>query len=131
MKTGFTAFKLALAGLLIPYIYVFHPMLLFVDVSFWPLCQAIVSAFIGIFLLSMFTIGYFKAPLAWPLRWLALVGALGLLHPKQPPTSWGWAIPGCHLRSPACQKQKAGCPFLTLKSGVRHEVQVSIFDLGM
>ncbi|HIU17792.1 MAG TPA: TRAP transporter permease [Candidatus Avidesulfovibrio excrementigallinarum] len=81
MKTGGTAFKLALAGLLIPYIYVFNPMLLFVDASFWPMVQAIISAFIGVFLLSMFTIGHFKAHLSWPLRCLALCGALGLLHP--------------------------------------------------
>ncbi len=81
MKTGVTAFKLALAGLLIPYMYVFHPMLLFVDTSFWPMLQAMVTALIGVFLLSMFTIGYFKTTLSRPLRCLALLGALGLLHP--------------------------------------------------
>ncbi len=81
MKTGVTAFKLALAGLLIPYMYVFNPMLLFVDTSFWPMAQAIVTALIGVFLLSMFTIGYFKTNLSRPLRCLALLGALGLLHP--------------------------------------------------
>lgn len=81
MKTGFTAFKLALAGLLIPYIYVFNPMLLFVGATLWSMAQAIITALIGVFLLSMFTIGYFKADLSWPLRCLALIGALGLLHP--------------------------------------------------
>lgn len=81
MKTGLTAFKLALAGLLIPYIYVTNPILLFVDVSFWPLVQALGTALIGVFLLSMFTIGFFKTHMSWPLRILALIGALGLLDP--------------------------------------------------
>lgn len=81
MKTGMIAFKLALAGLLIPYIYVFNPMLLFVDVEPLHMAQAIATALIGVFLLSMFTIGFFKTKMSWLLRLLALCGALGLLIP--------------------------------------------------
>lgn len=81
MRTGVTAFKLALAGLIIPYMYVFNPTLLFVDAHPLPLMQAVATALLGVFLLSMFTIGYFKTNMAWPMRVLALFGALGLLHP--------------------------------------------------
>ena len=81
MKTGMTAFKLALAGFLVPYIYVYSPMLLFIDVVPLEMAQAICTALIGVFLLAMFTIGYFKAPLAWYMRVLAFAGALGLMIP--------------------------------------------------
>ncbi|MEG1799642.1 MAG: C4-dicarboxylate ABC transporter permease, partial [Synergistaceae bacterium] len=43
--------------------------------------QAICTALIGVFLLAMSTIGYFKAQMPWYLRALAFVGALGLLTP--------------------------------------------------
>ncbi|GHV52310.1 C4-dicarboxylate ABC transporter [Synergistales bacterium] len=81
MKTGGTAFKLALAGFLVPYIYVYNPMLLFIDAEPMAMVQAIITALIGVFLLAMFTIGFFKAQMNWLLRALALVGALGLLDP--------------------------------------------------
>lgn len=81
MKTGVTSFKLALAGFLVPYIYVYNPMLLFIDVEPFVMVQAICTALIGVFLLAMFTIGFFKAHLVWYLRILAFFGALGLLIP--------------------------------------------------
>ena len=81
MKTGVTAFKLALAGFIVPYIYVYNPILLFIDVEAAQMVQAICTALIGVFLLAMSTIGYFKASLPWYLRIIAFVGALGLLTP--------------------------------------------------
>ena len=42
-----------------------------------PICTAL----IGVFLLAMFTVGYFKAQLAWYMRILAFAGALGLMIP--------------------------------------------------
>ncbi|MCD7953422.1 MAG: TRAP transporter permease [Synergistaceae bacterium] len=81
MKTGVTAFKLALAGFLVPYVYVYNPMLLFIDVVPMVMVQAICTALIGVFLLAMFSIGFFKAHLAWYMRILAFGGAIGLLIP--------------------------------------------------
>lgn len=81
MKTGVTAFKLALAGFLIPYVYVYNPMLLFIDVQAIPMIQAIFTALMGVFLLAMATIGFFKAHIAWYMRIFAFVGAIGLLIP--------------------------------------------------
>lgn len=81
MKTGVTAFKLALAGFLVPFIYVYNPMLLFVDAKLLPMIQAIITALIGVFLLAAATIGYYKAKLSWFMRALAFGGALLLLVP--------------------------------------------------
>ncbi|MEA4871855.1 MAG: TRAP transporter permease [Synergistaceae bacterium] len=92
MKTGFTAFKLALAGFLIPYVYVYNPMLLFIDVVPLQMIQAIFTAMLGVFLLSMFTIGYFKATIPWYLRLVAFAGALGLLIPGTMSDGGGIAV---------------------------------------
>ncbi|CAK7032964.1 MAG: hypothetical protein DELT_00437 [Desulfovibrio sp.] len=81
MRTGVTAFKLALAGFIVPYIYVFNPILLGVDATPLPMIQAVATALLGVFLLATATIGFFITNLFWPLRILALGGALGLLHP--------------------------------------------------
>ncbi len=92
MKTGFTAFKLALAGFLIPYVYVYNPMLLFIDVVPLQMIQAIFTAMLGVFLLSMFTIGYFKASIPLYLRLLAFAGALALLIPGSMSDAGGIAV---------------------------------------
>ena len=81
MKTGAVAFKLALAGFLVPYIYVYNPILLFVGAEPIQMIQAVVTALIGVFLLAMCTIGHYKAPLHWILRAGAFLGALALLDP--------------------------------------------------
>ena len=81
MNTGVTAFKLALAGFLVPYVYVYNPMLLFIDVVPLEMIQAIFTALLGVFLLAMATIGFYKAHLPWYLRITAFAGALGLLIP--------------------------------------------------
>ena len=94
MKTGVTSFKLALAGFLVPYIYVYNPMLLFIDVEPFYMAQAICTALIGVFLLAMFTIGYFKAHLAWYMRVLAFVGAICLLIPGTMSDLFGLVVLG-------------------------------------
>ena len=80
-KTGLMSFKLALAGLIVPFIYVYNPMLLFIDATPLAMTQAIITALIGVFLLSMATIGFYRTHMNWPLRGLAFIGALGLLDP--------------------------------------------------
>lgn len=92
MKTGVTAFKLALAGFLVPYIYVYNPMLLFIDVEALHMAQAICTALIGVFLLAMFTIGHFKAHLVWYMRIVAFVGAICLLVPGTMSDVFGLAV---------------------------------------
>jgi TRAP transporter 4TM/12TM fusion protein len=81
MRSGFTSVKLAVAGFLIPFIYVYNPILLFVGAEPLAMVQAIVSSLVGVYLLSMTTIGYYNGQLNWLLRILAFGGALGLLIP--------------------------------------------------
>jgi TRAP transporter 4TM/12TM fusion protein len=82
MKTGGMAFKLALAGWIIPFIYIYHPMLLFIEAETVPMIQAVITSLIGVFLLSMATIGFYRTHMNWPLRAAAFAGALCLLVPE-------------------------------------------------
>ncbi len=81
MKSGVTSVKLALAGFLVPYIYVYNPILLLVDATPLLMIQATITSLIGVYLLSMATIGHYNGPLNWFMRTLAMCGALGLLIP--------------------------------------------------
>jgi TRAP-type uncharacterized transport system fused permease subunit len=92
MRTGITATKLALAGFLVPYIYAYSPILVLVDFDPWIFSQAVVTALLGVFLLGMATIGYFKAPLHPVLRLAALAGSLGLMIPGWVSDAGGLAI---------------------------------------
>ena len=44
--------------------------------------QATITSLIGVYLLSMATIGYYNGHLSWPMRIVAMAGALGLLIPE-------------------------------------------------
>jgi len=92
MKTGWTAIKLALAGFLVPYIYVFNPMLVLVDFEAFPFIMSIGTALLGVFLLGMGTIGFYKTRMAFWVRALAMAGALGLLVPGIRSDSIGLAV---------------------------------------
>ncbi len=81
MKTGGTAIKLALAGFLVPYIYVFNPMLVLVGFKAIPFTVSIGTALLGVFLLGMGSIGFYKTKMPLWLRAVALAGALNLLVP--------------------------------------------------
>jgi TRAP transporter 4TM/12TM fusion protein len=81
MKAGVTSVKLAAAGFLVPYIYVYNPILLFVDATPLLMIQSVVTSLVGVYLLSMATIGYYNGHLSWWMRIVALAGALGLLIP--------------------------------------------------
>jgi len=107
MKTGATAVKLALAGFLVPYIYVYNPMLVLVGFKPVPFTIAIITAVLGVFLLGMGSIGYYKVKMqAWQ-RVLAFAGALTLLIPGIQTDIIGLAIlVSMHLLQSSKKKKK-------------------------
>ena len=81
-KTAFTGVKLALPGFIVPFIFVLAPEILLTNVTNWFVTiQALISAVVGVFLLSVGTENYFMAPLHWYERILAIGGAIALLYP--------------------------------------------------
>lgn len=80
-KTGFIAFRLALSGFLLPFIWVYNPALLFQG-EWTAVAMAAVSAVIGVVALAAAVQGYlFRAHAVWYQRLLLGAGALALIKP--------------------------------------------------
>jgi len=58
-KTGVTAVKLAIAAFIIPYIFIYNPMLVLVDVIVWKLIIGVLAAVLGMIGVSSAVIGFF------------------------------------------------------------------------
>jgi TRAP transporter 4TM/12TM fusion protein len=80
MATGGAAFKLAGAGIVIPYIFVFNPDLLLRDVGFIDGVWVVTSAIVAVLLLSIALEGHFMEPMAWYLRPIIAAGAIMMLN---------------------------------------------------
>ncbi|GAB1400157.1 hypothetical protein MASR1M66_16110 [Aminivibrio sp.] len=92
MKTGATAIKLALAGFIVPFIYVYNPILVLVNYSLVPFVTAVFTAMLGVLLLGMCTVGFYKRRLEWWKRVIALSGALFLLIPGWKSDLFGFIV---------------------------------------
>lgn len=81
-KTAFTSIKLALAGFIVPFVFVYSPDIMLTNVSSWPTTiMAIMTACIGVYGLAVATEGYiFRTVPLWA-RLLALAGAISLIIP--------------------------------------------------
>jgi TRAP transporter 4TM/12TM fusion protein len=81
IKTGVTATKLAIAAFIIPYIFIFSPEMLWIGATPLKVIQIIFSSLTGMFILSTGTQGFMVRKVSPPLRILAIVGGLALIHP--------------------------------------------------
>ena len=73
MKTGLQASRLAIAAFIIPYIFVYSPELLLVDVTFFHLVFILVTALIGIVAVASGLTGYFQTKMN-PLERIMFMG---------------------------------------------------------
>ncbi|MDY5045284.1 TRAP transporter permease [Phascolarctobacterium sp.] len=81
MKTGIASVKLAIAGFIVPFMFVFSPQLMLINTTLAEGAWTAVTACIGVFMLAVAVEGYFCAKVAAWLRLVILVGALGLMNP--------------------------------------------------
>ncbi|WP_110670664.1 TRAP transporter permease [Salinicola halophilus] len=79
--TGFQAMKLAVAGFVVPYMFVFAHSMLMIDASLGNTLWVIVTGVVGVLLLAIAVEGYLRRPLNPFWRLLAAVGALTLIFP--------------------------------------------------
>ncbi len=83
MKTGVNAVKIALAGFIVPYAFVYNPELLFIgEPSKLLVCRFIVTAVLGTFSLACMAAGYWERELKLVERACLLVSAFCLIDPK-------------------------------------------------
>ncbi len=75
-KTATISMKLALAGIIVPYLFILNPELMLVG-QWGEIILAIGTAFFGTMALAIAATGFFVRPLLWPLR--LLIGGASLL----------------------------------------------------
>lgn len=80
MKTGWQAVKLALAGFIVPYMFIYSPQLLLENVTLLSALQVVATACVGVLMISAAVEGYLFGNIVWPLRIVSLAGALLLIH---------------------------------------------------
>ena len=81
MRTGFTAMRLALGGLIVPFVFVYQPELLMLEGTLGETIWVAVVVLLGIVLMSIAAEGHLMVPLPTWLRLVIVVAALGLVTP--------------------------------------------------
>ena len=81
MKTGVASVKLAIAGFIVPFMFVYSPQLMLINTTLIQGLWVTITACVGVFMIAVAVEGYFLAPVALWLRAIVTVGALGLMMP--------------------------------------------------
>jgi TRAP transporter 4TM/12TM fusion protein len=79
MKTGFASVKLALAGFIIPYMFVYNTELLLLDTTLPVAIRVVITSSIGILMIGVAVEGFLKKEVPSILRVTTFVGALLLI----------------------------------------------------
>ena len=80
-KVGWTAFRLALAGFIVPYFFIYSPAMLLIDATALQIVWAAVSGLIGTYFLSIAAEGFLMIDLPVWLRPVFFVAAIALIAP--------------------------------------------------
>ena len=79
MKTGFSAVKLAIAGFIVPFMFVYSPQLLLIDTGFLEGVRVTIGACFGVFMIGVAVEGYLFTRVNIFMRIIAVGGALALI----------------------------------------------------
>lgn len=79
-RTGFNAIKLSLAGFLVPFLFAFAPELLLIGAD-WTTIWTVVTAFAGVFMLSVSIEGHWRRALPSWLRIVVGLSSILLIYP--------------------------------------------------
>ena len=82
IKTGVYSSKLAIAAFIIPYIIVFSPAILMVDVTVLQIIWITITAILGMIAIGAGVIGYWYRPLKWFERIILLGAGLAMIYPE-------------------------------------------------
>jgi TRAP-type uncharacterized transport system fused permease subunit len=69
-----------LAGFIVPFMFVYSESLLLSGSPF-EILYAALPAFVGVFFLGTFAVGYFAGPIGWPKRILMAIAGMMLIQP--------------------------------------------------
>ena len=91
MKTGYACMRLGIIAYIIPFVFVFDPLLLLQGPPLM-VALALVTATLGTLAIGIGISGYFARPVGWSSRLLLLVGGVGLLIPPGGAIAYSTAI---------------------------------------
>lgn len=80
-KVGWTAFRLAIAGFIIPFFFIYSPEMLLVANTKMDILIAATTAFIGVYLLAAASEGYYTAKINIAIRVILLIASISLIKP--------------------------------------------------
>ena len=89
MRTGYAAMRFGWSAFIVPFLFVASPTLIMIGKPV-EIAQAIVTAFIGVWLVSIGIAGYFVRPLGWISRILFAIGGILALIPANAFTGGYW-----------------------------------------
>ena len=81
IKSGITATRLAITAFIIPYIFIFNPAMLLIDVTPLKFIQIIISSLLGMWSLASGSEGFMLQKVTLPWRLAAIAGGLLLIDP--------------------------------------------------
>ena len=82
-RTGWTGMRLGIVAYIVPFVFVFHPALIFHG-TWGQILATIATASIGVILLGIGCAGYLFRPLGWGRRVVVIVAGLLLITPPLP-----------------------------------------------
>jgi TRAP-type uncharacterized transport system fused permease subunit len=91
MRTGYACMRLGIIAYVVPFIFVFDPLLL-LDGPPALVTMAIATAVFGTFVIGVAMVGYLARPLGWLQRCFLLAGGIGLLIPPGGTIAYSWLI---------------------------------------
>ncbi len=89
MRTGYSAMRFGWSAFIVPFLFVASPTLILIGKPL-EIAQAIATAFIGVWLVSIGMAGYFTRLLGWPSRILFVVAGILALIPASAFTGGYW-----------------------------------------
>ncbi|MCM3390021.1 TRAP transporter permease [Ureibacillus chungkukjangi] len=82
IKTGVNSAKLAIAAFIIPYMIVFSPALLMIDVTLWQVIWVVFTAIMGMIAIGAGVIGFWYRKINWLERLIVLGAGLAMIYPE-------------------------------------------------
>ncbi|SOC10707.1 TRAP transporter 4TM/12TM fusion protein [Ureibacillus xyleni] len=82
IKTGVSSAKLAIAAFIIPYMIVFSPALLMIDVTILQILWVVFTAIMGMIAIGSAIIGFWYRKLLWFERCILLAAGLAMIYPE-------------------------------------------------
>ena len=82
IKTGIHSAKLAIAAFIIPYMIIFSPALLMIDVTVWEIIWVVFTAMMGMIAIGAGVIGYWYRPINWIERIILIAAGVAMIYPE-------------------------------------------------